>query len=192
MDETVRWTELRVKEIGQLLRDDHERHVSQSVGRKLLKKHNSRRRKAHKKQTMKRGTHRKEPFATMQRLQAEYAAAGNPVVRMDTQKQEQLGNCYRDGHLYTVAERKTYDHDVASFAQGVLMPHSFYALRRNVGYMQLGTSHETSAVAGDSFRHWWYHYGRRHSPDATSILVLCDGGGSNSSRHHILQHDLQV
>jgi len=28
-------------------------------------------------------------------------------------------------------------------------------------------------------------------PNATSILVLCDGGGSNSSRHYIFKQDLQ-
>jgi hypothetical protein len=192
MDETVRWTDLRVKEIGQLLRDDHGIHVSKSVVRQLLKKHNYRRRKAQKKQTMKRVKHRNEQFATIQRLKAEYEAAGNPIVSMDTKKKEQLGHFYRDGHLYTLEELKTYDHDFVSFSQGVIIPHSFYDLRRNVGYIQLGTSHDTSEFACDSFRHWWYHYGRRHYPDATSILVLCDGGGSNSSRHHIFKHDLQV
>src|SRR5216684_6867017 len=59
-------------------------------------------------------------------------------------------------------------------------------------FYSLGTSHDTSEFACDSFRHWWYHYGRLHYPEATSILVLCDGGGSNSSRHHIFKYDLQI
>jgi hypothetical protein len=33
---------------------------------------------------------------------AEYVAAGNPIVSMETKKKEQLGNFYRDGHLYTI------------------------------------------------------------------------------------------
>jgi hypothetical protein len=192
MDETVRWTDLGVKEMRQLLRDDHAITVSKSVVRKLLKKHNYRRRKAQKKQTMKRVPKRNEQFENIQRLKAEYEAAGNPIVSMDTKKKEQLGNFYRDGHLYTLEALTTYDHDFGSFAEGVIIPHSFYDIRLNVGYIQLGTSHDTSEFACDSFRHWWYHYGRLHYPEATSILVLCDGGGSNSSRHHIFKHDLQI
>jgi hypothetical protein len=153
MDETVRWTDLSVKEMVQLLRDDHEIPVSKSVVRKLLKKHNYRRRKAQKKQTMKRVPKRNEQFENIQRLKAEYEAAGNPMVSMDTKKKEQLGNFYRDGHLYTLEELKTYDHDFGSFAQGVVIPHSFYDLRLNVGYIQLGISHDTSEFACDSFRH---------------------------------------
>ena len=64
-------------------------------------------------------------------------------------------------------------------------------MRLNVGYIQLGTSHDTSEFACDSFRHWWYTYGRQHYPNATAILVLCDGGGSNSSRYYIFKQDLQ-
>jgi hypothetical protein len=192
MDETVRWTDLSVKEMVQLLGDEHAIKVSRSVVRKLLKKHNYRRRKAQKKQTMKQVPKRNEQFENILRLKAEYAAAGNPIVSMDTKKKEHLGNFYRDGHLYTLEELKTYDHDFTSFAQGVVIPHSVYDLQLNTGYVQLGTSHDTSEFACDSFRHWWYHYGRFNYPNATSILVLCDGGGSNNSHHHIFKQDLQA
>jgi len=40
-------------------------------------------------------------------------------------------------------------------------------------------------------RSWWLNYGSSLYPDATSLLILCDGGGSNSSRHHIFKYDLQ-
>ena len=192
MDERVRWTDLSVKEIRQLLRDEHDIKVSKPVIRKLLKKHDYRRRKAQKKQTMKRVPKRNEQFENIVRLKDEYEAAGNPIVSMDTKKKEQLGNFYRDGHLYTLEELKTYDHDFASFSEGAIIPHSFYDTRLNIGYIQLGTSHDTSEFACDSFRHWWYTYGRLHYPNATSILVLCDGGGSNSSHHYIFKQDLQT
>jgi Rhodopirellula transposase DDE domain len=192
MDATVRWTDLTVGEIGKALQVDHGIPVSQSVVRKLLKKHNYRRRKAQKKQTMKAVPHRNEQFENIQRLKAEYEAAGNPIVSMDTKKKEYVGNFYREGHLYTLEALRTYDHDFNSFAEGVIIPHSLYDIRRNIGYIQLGTSHDTSAFACDSFRRWWYPYGRFHYPHATSILVLCDGGGSNSSRHYIFKQDLQA
>ena len=34
-------------------------------------------------------------------------------------------------------------------------------------------------------------YGRINYPNASSILVLADGGGSNSSRHYLFKEDLQ-
>jgi biotin operon repressor len=192
MDDTVRWTDLTVKEVIKSLHEDHGIKVSKSVVRKLFKKHNYRRRKAQKKQTMKQVPNRNEQFENIQRLKAEYEAAGNPIVSMDTKKKEYLGNFYRDGHVYTLEEIRTYDHDFNSFSEGVIIPHSLYDKQLNVGYIQLGTSHDTSEFACDSFRHWWYNYGRLHYPDATSILVLCDGGGSNNSRHYLFKQDLQA
>lgn len=191
MDETVRWTDLTLRQIADLLHVDHGIRVSKSVVRQLLKKHNYRRRKAQKRQTMKAVKYRNEQFENIERLKDEYEAASNPIVSMDTKKKEHLGNFYRDGHLYTLEELRAYDHDFTSFAQGIIIPHSLYDPSLNVGYVQLGTSHDTSEFACDSFRKWWYTYGRVHYPHATSILVLCDGGGSNSSRHHIFKQDLQ-
>ena len=52
--------------------------------------------------------------------------------------------------------------------------------------------HDTSEFACDCIRNWWYNQGRFDYPHATSILVLCDGGGSNSSRHYIFKQDLQA
>ena len=55
----------------------------------------------------------------------------------------------------------------------------------------MGTSKETSQFACDCLRNWWLHQGLYDYPSATSILILCDGGGSNSSRHYIFKQDLQ-
>jgi len=191
MDETVRWTNLSLEEIVTALWEDHDVRVSKSVVRQLLKKHGYRRRKAQKKRTMKQVAHRNEQFENIARLKAEYEAAGNPIVSMDTKKKEDLGNFYRDGQLYTREELHTYDHDFNSFAEGIVIPHGLYDVRRNIGYLHLGTSHDTSEFACDSFRYWWYTYGQKDYPQALSILVLCDGGGSNRARHYLLKQDLQ-
>lgn len=191
MDEKVRWTNLRPWEIAQRLADRYGIEVSRTVIRKLLKKHHYRRRQALKKQTMKNVPHRNEQFENIARLMAEYQGTGNPIMSMDTKKKEYLGNFYRDGHLYTLEQLRTYDHDFTSFAQGVIIPHALYDLKQNVGYINLGTSKETSEFACDCLRNWWYHQGQYDYPHATSILLLCDGGGSNSSRHYIFKQDLQ-
>jgi hypothetical protein len=158
-----------------------------------LKRHDYRLRKAQKRQSMKKNIpKRNEQFDYMVKLKALYLESGNPIISMDTKKKEHLGNFYRDGHLYTIEELQVYDHDFPSFAEGVLIPHSFYDLQLNIGYVQVGTSHDTSEFACDSFRHWWFQYRRRNYPNSTSILVLCDGGGSNSSRHYLFKQDLEI
>ena len=191
MDETVRWTNLRPWEIAQRLAERYELEVSRTVVRKLLQKHYYRRRKALKKQTLKTVPHRNEQFENIARLIADYERAGNPIMSMDTKKKEYLGNFYREGHLYTLEQLLTYDHDFTSLAQGVIIPHGLYDLKQNIGYIHLGTSKETSQFACDCIRSWWYQHGRAAYPNATAILGLCDGGGSNHTHHYIFKEDLQ-
>jgi Rhodopirellula transposase DDE domain len=84
-----------------------------------------------------------------------------------------------------------FDHDFPSLAIGVVIPHGLYDLNDNIGFIQIGTSHDTSEFACDSIRYWWNNYGKNRYKLATSILLLCDGGGSNSSRHYVFKEALQ-
>ena len=84
----------------------------------------------------------------------------------------------------------TFDHDWPSLATGVAIPHGLYDLKRNHGFVTLGTSHDTSEFACDSLRWWWQTYGRHDYPDATSLLLLCDGGGSKRSHTFLFKLDL--
>ncbi len=135
---------------------------------------------------------RDKQFKYIARKRRESQKTGNPTVSMDTKKKEQIGNFYRAGKLYSTGEIHTFDHDFASAGEGVVIPHSIYDLGLNKGYINLGISHDTSEFATDSFRQWWYEVGQLDYPNATEILVLCDGGGSNSSRHYIFKQDLQA
>ena len=192
MDEKAVWTNLREWEIVEALQKDYGVKVSRNVVRQLLKKNGYRLRKAQKRKPMKKNVpDRNVQFDNILKLKSEYERAGNPVISMDTKKKENLGNFYREGRLYTLEELQVFDHDFPSFAEGVIIPHSLYDLNLNVGYVQIGTSHDTSEFACDSFRCWWYNYGCLAYPNADSILVLCDGGGSNSSRHYLFKQDLQ-
>ena len=71
-----------------------------------------------------------------------------------------------------------FDHDWKSLAVEMAIPHGLYDPKLNLGYVQIGTSHDTSQFACDSIRYWWQNYGIVNYPDANSILLLCDGGGS--------------
>ena len=58
--------------------------------------------------------------------------------------------------------------------------------------MHLNSSRDTSELACDSIGLWWHEQGCIDYSDATDLLVLCDGGGSNSSSHYIFKEDLQL
>jgi hypothetical protein len=140
---------------------------------------------------MKTSPQRNEQFENIAKLKASYLAAGEPVISIDTKKKEYIGNFYRPGQLYTTETIETYDHDFSSFAEGIVIPHAIYDLRDNKGYINIGTSRDTSTFACDSVRQWWYAQGQHDYPQATSILILCDGGGSNNSRYYIFKMELQ-
>ena len=124
------------------------------------------------------------------RLKREYMGTDNPILSIDTKKKELVGNFYREGRLYTQETIETFDHDFPSAASGVIIPHGLYDVKRNDGYVNLGTSHDTSEFACDSIERWWQVRGRTLYPRATSILLLCDGGGSNSASQYLFKEDL--
>ena len=72
-----------------------------------------------------------------------------------------------------------------------MIPHGLYDLRLNGGYVHLGTSHDTSAFACDCLGLWWESHGQLLYPTAEEILLLCDGGGSNSATRYVFKEQLQ-
>jgi hypothetical protein len=48
-----------------------------------------------------------------------------------------------------------------------------------------------SELACASLELWWQEEGRAAYPMATTLLVLCDGGGSNSAKAFVFKEDLQ-
>jgi hypothetical protein len=102
-----------------------------------------------------------------------------------------IGNLYREGRLYTQEVIEVLDHDFPSLADGVAIPHGIYDMKSNQGYINIGISRDTSEFACDSLRQWWSSVGQQQYKDANSILLLCDGGGSNSSHSYIFKSDLE-
>lgn len=191
MKEGVVWTSLSYRVIVEKLYENNGIKVSTKVVQKLIEAHKYGRRKAQKKTTMKKVKDRNEQFLNIARLKAESKKNGSPIISMDTKKKEDIGNFYREGYLYTQKEISTYDHDFKSFAEGIAIPHGIYDMIKNTGWINLGTSKDTSEFACDSLRRWWYKQGRYDYPNATYLMILCDGGGSNSSRHYLFKEDLQ-
>jgi hypothetical protein len=190
MDDKVRWTHLTHQQIADKLKDK-EIDVSRKIVKQLFKKQGYVKRKAQKVIGIGTCKYRNEQFEIIARLRAEYQAAGNPIISVDTKKKELLGNLYRDGAVYTTEVQKVFDHDFPHLADGVVIPHGIYDVVRNTAYVNIGTSKDTGEFACDSIRQWWYNEGQYYYPNAGSILLLCDSGGSNSYRHYLFKADIQ-
>jgi hypothetical protein len=130
-------------------------------------------------------------FRRIAELQLAYFDAGNPVLSVDTKAKEFLGQLYRKGRVRTQQPFEAFDHDFPSWADGVVIPHGIYDLARNRGHINLGLSHDTSEFACESFRWYWRRIGQQCYPQATSILWLCDCGGSNAANQSLFKQDLQ-
>ena len=130
-------------------------------------------------------------FENIARLKAEYLGAGLPVISIDTKKKELIGDFYREGTIEAQGTIEVNDHDFASMGAGTVIPHGVYDVGLNRGFVHLNTSHDTSELACDSVAAWWEGHGRATYPGATKLLVLCDGGGSNSASRYVFKEQLQ-
>jgi len=186
----VLWTNLAHAEIAAQL---HARGmlVGPRIVKQLLHKHNFKKRKARR--CLSTGTYadRDAQFCRIKALREEYEAAGNPILSIDTKKKEYLGQLFREGRLYTQLPVSVYDHDFASLAEGVAIPYTLYDIQQNHGFVCLGTTKDTAAFVCDAIRAWWELEGQATYPNATSILLLADSGGSNSYRHYVFKEALQ-
>jgi Rhodopirellula transposase DDE domain len=187
----VKWTNLSRRQIAKRV-NELGTPVSRHVVSQLLRKHGYRRRKALKKKTMgPRNPNRNAQFENIARLKKEYLDAGLPVISMDTKKKELLGDFFRDGKIDTRETIETNDHDFVSMGAGTVIPHGLYDVGKNQGFIHLNTSHDTSELACDSLAAWWDQQGRDDYPRAEKLLLLCDGGGSNSATMYLFKEDLQ-
>ena len=186
----IKWTNLSRRQIAERM-GALGTPVSRDVVSQLLRQHGYRRRKAQKKKTMGHHRDRNAQFEKIARLRKKYLKAGLPVISIDTKKKELLGDFYRDGQIDAQATIETNDHDFSSTGSGVVIPHGVYDVGRNRGFLHLNTSHDTSELACDSIAAWWDEHGRSEYPGAKKILVLCDGGGSNSAMRYVFKEELQ-
>jgi len=187
----VKWTNLSRGQISRRL-GKLGTPASRQVVSQLLRKNGYRKRKALKKKTMgPRNPNRNAQFKKITRLKKQYLKAGLPVISMDTKKKELLGNFYRDGKIDTQQTIETNDHDFSSAGAGTVIPHGLYDVGKNKAFINLNTSHDTSELACDSIAAWWDQQGRTDYPQVKKLLVLCDGGGSNSATMYLFKEDLQ-
>jgi hypothetical protein len=119
--------------------------------------------------------------------------AGQPVISVDTKKKELVGDFHNGGREWQPSGQPeaVRVHDFVDPALGKAIPYGVYDLGRNAGWVSVGTDHDTAAFAAQSVRNWWEQMGRATYPEAASLLITADGGGSNGSRLRLWKTELQ-
>lgn len=187
----VKWTNLSHRQIAKRLKEMGT-PAGKNIVSQLLRAHGYRRRKAQKKRTMGQHAERNAQFEKIAHLKQEYLEVGKPVISIDTKKKELLGNFYREGITEGVKPTVVNDHDFPSHGNGFVIPHGIYDVSRNEAALHLNTSHDTTAFACESIELWWREQGQAVYPKTDELLILCDGGGSNSSLKYLFKEDLQA
>lgn len=195
VEEELIWTDLTRVEIAEHMARRGSK-VSVHIVAQLLRRHGFRNRKPLRKRRMADHPDREAQFQIIGGLKQTYSASDDPILSMDLKARELIGPFHRAGSLYTRETIKVFDHDFAQFADGVVLPHGLYDLKLNRGYVHLGISHDTSEFARDCLLDWWTRFGHKQYPKARSLLLLCDGGGSNPAdternQQHLFRWDMQ-
>ena len=132
-------------------------------------------------------------FGHINRAVRRTMAQGSPVISVDTKKKELIGNFENKGRQWR--RQKTAEHVNGHDFPGPSVPRAYpygiYDHRRNTGFVNVGTDHDTATFAVASIRGWWRHEGRRLYPRATQLLITADGGGSNGYRLRLWKLELQ-
>ena len=71
------------------------------------------------------------------------------------------------------------------------VPYGVYDINNNVGWVSVGTDHDTASFAVNAIRRWWRVMGRKRYPKAKRLMIAADGGGSNGYRTRLWKIELQ-
>ncbi len=124
---------------------------------------------------------------------AAFQAAGQPVVSVDTTKQELVGTFKNGGREWRPTGRpeRVNVHDFPDPALGKAIPYGIYDVTANTGWVTVGQDHDTASFAVGALGRWWEAVGRPTYPRATRLLICADGGGSNGARLRLWKAELQ-
>ncbi len=136
---------------------------------------------------------RNEQFERINTVAQEFMNESQPVISVDTKKKELVGNFKNNGHEYHPKGEapQVNVYDFISDSQGKAIPYGVYDVNANEGFVNLGSTHDTAEFAVESIARWWKIMGIKRYPDAHSLFITADGGGSNGSRNRLWKSELQ-
>jgi hypothetical protein len=120
-----------------------------------------------------------------------FSVAGQPEISVDTKKKELIGRFKNAGRVWGQTAEVVNAHDFRQDALGRAVPYGIYDLIHNRGTVYVGRSADTPRFAVDMLARWWVDEGQAAFPAARELLILADGGGSNSARSRVWKQQLQ-
>jgi hypothetical protein len=116
-----------------------------------------------------------------------------PVISLDTKKKELVGDFTNGGREWRPkgSPIPVRVHDFKDKQLGKAIPYGVYDLVRDEGFVSVGIDHDTAQFAVASIEGWWTHLGRARYPDASTLTITADCGGSNGNRTRLWKLELQ-
>jgi hypothetical protein len=122
-----------------------------------------------------------------------FLAAHEPIISVDTKKKELVGNFKNNGREWRPQgmPELVNIHDFIDPKLSRAVPYGVYDISNNVGWVSVGTDHDTASFAVNAIRRWWRTMGKARHPKATRLMISADGGGSNGYRVRLWKIELQ-
>ena len=188
-----KWTSLSHQDIADELEARHGIHICANTAGRLIEKLGYSK-QANKKMDQVGSAHpdRDAQFQHLNEQSKQFLEAGDPVISVDTKKKENIGNFKNNGQEYRRSKdpRVVLDHDFPIPEFGKVSPYGVYLLNDNTGFVNLGTSADTSEFAVESIRRWWNIIGRVRFPNTKRLLIHADCGGSNRANGRLWRMEL--
>jgi len=120
-------------------------------------------------------------------------AAGQPVISVDTKKRELVGDFKAVGRELEPKGRpvEVRTHDFKDKQLGHAIPYGVYDLTADEGWVSVGITRDTATFAVNTILSWWQQLGKERYPNARTLTITADCGGSNSSRTKLWKVELQ-
>jgi hypothetical protein len=130
-------------------------------------------------------------FRHIAEQRAQFQAAGEPIISVDTKKKELVGDFKNAGRTWRRTAEAVLVHDWPQDAIGQAIPYGVYDLISNRGFVCIGDCFDTPRFAVEAISDWWAEEGSRCFRQAERLLILADAGGSNSCRSRVWKAQIQ-
>jgi len=132
-------------------------------------------------------------FQYISKQAKKFLVANEPVISVDTKKKELVGNFKNNGQEWRPkgAPELVNVHDFIDPKLRRAVPYGVYDISNNVGWVSVGTDHDTASFAVNAIRRWWRTMGKKRHPEAKRLMITADGGGSNGYRVRLWKVELQ-
>ena len=188
----LRWTCKSTYRLAQELQQQGHQ-VSQRTVCDLLSQMHYSRQSTRKTREGKQHEDRDAQFRFIAQSVSEFQVAEDPVIAVDTQKKELIGDFKNAGGAWQPegTPEPVRVHDFIDPELGKVARYGVYDLMANTGWVNIGIGYDTAEFAVQSIRRWWREMGQANYPRARCLLITADCGGSNGYRVRLWHSELQ-